>query len=222
MYSTFKHYIGVIFDTLFPHTCAGCGTSGTVLCRGCEGILETAHHAPHPWIHAPFSYHDKAIQKIVRVIKSRNHEPTFAWAAAHCHDSVIEITHEHALYSSPLRWILVPIPISRTRNRERGFNQALELARHIKNFSVKELLIKNESHKGSKQALTKNRNERLRNVKGSFGVKNFQGDTDAIGIILIDDVTTTGATLAGARKVLKKAGFKTIHAVAFAFQPLVG
>ncbi len=103
---------------------------------------------------------------------------------------------------------------------ERGFNQAFELANRIESFSVKELLFKNPTHTGTKQALTKNRSQRLKNVVGAFCVKKFSGNPAKFGVILVDDVTTTGATLSEARKTLRKAGFKTVHAVALAFQPL--
>jgi competence protein ComFC len=61
------------------------------------------------------------------------------------------------------------------------------------------------------QAQIHDRSHRLKNVVGSFALKN----SDMINgknIILIDDITTTGATLSEARKVLKKSGAKKIIA----------
>ena len=61
------------------------------------------------------------------------------------------------------------------------------------------------------QANIKNRNIRLKNLIGSFIVKNKE-EIKNRNIILIDDITTTGATLNEARKTLKKAGAKKIVA----------
>ena len=65
------------------------------------------------------------------------------------------------------------------------------------------------------QARIENRKERLKNIQGSFAVKNTANNINSIknkNIILIDDITTTGATLAEARKVLKQAGARKVIA----------
>jgi len=65
------------------------------------------------------------------------------------------------------------------------------------------------------QAQIENRQKRIKNIIGSFAVKN----KDIIknrNIILIDDVTTTGATLNEAKKVLREAGAKKIIAFTIA------
>jgi predicted amidophosphoribosyltransferase len=61
------------------------------------------------------------------------------------------------------------------------------------------------------QAHIENRTERLKNIIGSFGVKNISIIKNR-NIILIDDITTTGATLAEAKKTLKQSGAKKIIA----------
>jgi competence protein ComFC len=115
--------------------------------------------------------------------------------------------------------ILIPIPLSRERFRERSYNQTELICEELIRLDTsprahqlnleKNILIKkiDTPH----QAQIHDRSHRLKNVVGSFTLKN----SDMINgknIILIDDITTTGATLSEARKVLKKAGAKKIIA----------
>ncbi len=60
------------------------------------------------------------------------------------------------------------------------------------------------------QSKTKSRKERLVNVKNSFVVRKAE-KIKGKNIIIFDDVTTTGATLKEAKKVLKKAGAKKVY-----------
>ena len=132
---------------------------------------------------------------------------------------------EHVRGNSSL---LVPIPLHRSKLNQRGYNQAELIARKIieldgnTNFTLeKNVLIKVTETK--RQAHIKNRNERLRNLSGSFGIKNQrenqaeymeQNEIPLKGknIILIDDITTTGATLTEAKKTLKNAGARKVIA----------
>ena len=110
--------------------------------------------------------------------------------------------------------ILINIPISTLKKMDRGYNQN---DRVIQSFIKqggsgfisweKNILIKTKDTKP--QSRTENRNERLENIKNSFGIKNpekIQGKN----ILLFDDVLTTGATLNEAKKVLMKAGAKKV------------
>ncbi|KKS56700.1 MAG: Competence protein F, partial [Candidatus Nomurabacteria bacterium GW2011_GWF1_42_40] len=73
----------------------------------------------------------------------------------------------------------------------------------------KDILIKPKDTKH--QAHIENRSERLKNIIGSFTVKNSE-IIKGRNIILIDDILTTGATLSEARKVLKRAGARKVIA----------
>ncbi len=113
--------------------------------------------------------------------------------------------------------ILVPIPLAQKRLRERGFNQALLICEKLtkQNTNLKQKNILWKQKKTPHQALIENRTERLKNIVGSFGVKN-PDKIKGKNVILIDDVTTTGATLSEARKVLREAGEKKIIAFTIA------
>ena len=111
--------------------------------------------------------------------------------------------------------VIIPIPLAKKRMHERGFNQSLLISKKISKLSSgnlileKDVLIKPKDTEH--QARIENRNERLKNIVGSFRVINEEKIKNR-NIILIDDVTTTGATLGEAKKVLKQAGARKVIA----------
>ncbi|MEH7651741.1 ComF family protein [Bacillus safensis] len=99
--------------------------------------------------------------------------------------------------------LLIPIPLSHERLKERGFNQSVVIASLI-GKPILQPLVKIHQSKQSK----KKKNERL-DQKGFFQIKQ----TDAIvqkDIILVDDIYTTGATIYDAARILKDAGAKSV------------
>ena len=106
-------------------------------------------------------------------------------------------------------YVVVPIPLHPAKEKTRGFNQALLLGKRFSEITgialYPELLKKIKDT--SPQARTASRAERILNMRNAFvadfeRTKAFQEKT----IILIDDVTTTGATLLDAARALSEAG----------------
>jgi competence protein ComFC len=113
---------------------------------------------------------------------------------------------------------LIPIPISKNRRRERGYNQCELIINEIirldseKRFLADyELLIR---EKDIEKQTHKNRSERISNTKHIFKVTK-RNNLDA-KIIIIDDVTTTGSTLKEARDELLKVGYTNVSALSIA------
>ncbi len=115
--------------------------------------------------------------------------------------------------------VLVPMPITPRRRRERGYNQCDllvdEMARldDANRFIVeKELLVRTQH---SSQQKLKDREERITGLKGLFSVlaNNYEKD---VRIIVIDDVITTGATLKEAIDALKASGFTDVCGLSLA------
>jgi len=113
---------------------------------------------------------------------------------------------------------LLPIPLAPKRLRERGYNQsevlAVALARHWRLPVVRDLLTR-VRETATQTALTPE--TRLANVAGAFS----PGHGPGVGrpwpsLVLVDDVFTTGATLAEAARALEQAGARTILGVTFA------
>ena len=116
--------------------------------------------------------------------------------------------------------LLVPIPISNKRRSERGWNQAEMLAERVAALDKENLfkylpgqlvkIIHTES-----QTRTGSRKERLENLKNSMEILS----TSVVAgkcVVVIDDVTTTGATFIEAERALTTAGAKNILCVAIA------
>jgi ComF family protein len=103
--------------------------------------------------------------------------------------------------------ILIPIPLSKIRQRERGYNQVTEVAKKIarnRNLEMNEKILKRIHHTTPQTELS--RKERLQNVIGVFEIDDRNSLSLKNGqLILIDDVVTTGATLEAARTALLKA-----------------
>ena len=101
--------------------------------------------------------------------------------------------------------LVVPMPLSATRLRERGFNQAFELARHLapRKTDVQTLLRSNDSA----HQVGASREERLGHVKDAFWVAPERVATvRGQRVVLVDDVMTTGASLYEAARALRAAG----------------
>ena len=134
------------------------------------------------------------------------------------HGKILEELSELTLMENFTNAILIPIPLSGKRYRERGYNQAELICRELEkldkksNFTLeKNILIKPKET--IHQAHIKDRRERLRNLSGSFAIKEQNKNIiKNRNIILIDDITTTGATLSEAKKILKKYGARKIIA----------
>lgn len=115
-------------------------------------------------------------------------------------------------------WIL-PIPLSRHRLRERGYNQAALLARQLARDRLQLDLLWRVQDTAAQASLT--RAQRLRNLRHSFAVNpGHLGLLKDRRVLLIDDVMTTGATLHTAAQVLRQAGgAREVHACVLARTP---
>ena len=115
-------------------------------------------------------------------------------------------------------WIL-PIPLSRHRLRERGYNQAALLARQLARDRLQLDLLWRVQDTAAQASLT--RAQRLRNLRHSFAVNpGHLGLLKDRRVLLVDDVMTTGATLHTAAQVLRQAGgAREVHACVLARTP---
>lgn len=112
-------------------------------------------------------------------------------------------------------YTLVPIPMPRIRKLLRGYNQSELMAQQLSTLlsvSVSTSILR-RIKTPLRQAVTKTKSERMKNQHGSFGIVDGAHPTH---IILIDDVTTTGATLEEARNILLKNGAQSVIAYTLA------
>lgn len=119
-------------------------------------------------------------------------------------------------------WVIIPIPLHRSRLNWRGFNQSKEIAKIISrqfNWPILDnILIRKK--KTAEQAEVKEKEKRQENLKDAFVLSSYAKATKGLPsiikiiegkkIILLDDVCTSGTTLEEAAKILKSAGAKKI------------
>ena len=163
-----------------------------------------------PTIHALFSYKDPLVRKLIRSIKKEKAVYIGNAVAELFYDEVLSLFEDSA-FDMDKKIFIVPIPISKKRFRERGFNQSAWISKILSQklgppFVYAPYLLR--KIKDTKKQALLHRRDRLRNPIGSFQAGNVvKGSL----VILLDDVITTGATVAEAKKVLRKAGIKRIE-----------
>lgn len=105
---------------------------------------------------------------------------------------------------------IIPVPLHRRRQRQRGYNQAELLARVIGRYFEVPVIPALERIKDTHPQFDLQREARSTNIKGAFKVL----DTKAVynkNVLLLDDIYTTGSTIGECSKVLKTAGARRIE-----------
>ena len=213
-------FLSTILNIIFPIKCVACGRSGSDLCVECLKDMPPAERESAEWIFPLYDYRHPPLKKALWLLKYKGKRRLANVFAEVLHSRILEELSDLSIMENFTSAILIPIPLSSGRYRERGFNQAGLICKELikldnnENYKLENnILIKPIDTKH--QAHIHNRRERLKNIIGSFAVK----DTDFIkgrNIILIDDITTTGATLTEAKKILKRAGARKIIAFTIA------
>jgi ComF family protein len=107
---------------------------------------------------------------------------------------------------------VVPVPLHWRREYQRGFNQARAIARHV-GLPVIDALVRRRSTRPQVELAS---DRRRANVEGAFGLRaQYFRTSDVLGyrVVLIDDVSTTGATLDACARVLKEGGASQVYAL---------
>jgi ComF family protein len=221
---------GIALDLLFPRWCVGCGREGDFICPSCLKSLPRIKPPLCPrcgqpqgsdalcpncadWqaeidgIRAPFRFEGTMRQAILE-LKYRNLRALAGLLARLLYDY---------LSTNPLPGeVLVPVPLHGKRLRERGYNQSRLLARELSLLSdiplVDDCLIR-QRH-SSPQARTPNVDERRSNVADAFACRDHRLKNKRV--LLIDDVSTSGATLDACARALKASGAASVWGLALA------
>ena len=215
---SFNTILGNALDLVFPAKCIGCDKSGTELCRICLSDAPPAERESAKWIFPIYDYRHPLIKKSLWLLKYSGKKRLAKIFAENIYSHMVEELSELNVMENFNSPILIPIPLSRGRYHERGFNQAQliceEIIRLDSSFTLaKNILIKIKETEH--QARIKDRTVRLKNLAGSFAIKNPKENAEFLkgkNIILIDDITTTGATLNEARRTLRVSGVRKVIA----------
>jgi len=169
------------------------------VCRGCRRL------SPHlNWVRAPFAY------------------------AGAARTAVLNLKFRSGRYLAPLMgnllgaWltgaevdVIVPVPLSPRRLRERGFSQALLLGEHVSSALHVPIAtdVLTRIDRPSQHTLTASK--RLGNLAGAFTCQEPDQVRNA-RVLLVDDVVTTGATASACADTLAAAGARHVSVLAFA------
>jgi ComF family protein len=220
---------GAALNLLFPHKCLGCGREGELVCTACRCSLPAMSYAlcprcgrpqltgvlcpeciVRPWhidgIRAPFKFEGLA-RECVHQLKYKN----LRSLSAPLSRLLFEYFNTHPLPAE----VIVPVPLHPRRLNERGYNQSALLARGLSKLLGLPL---DEEHLARRkylqpQAKTASAAQRRENVERAFVCHPFSRQPR---VLLIDDVSTSGATLDACAHALKSAGASSVWGLVFA------
>ncbi len=218
-------------EILFPRRCVACGSrdlTGTVcdvcqecivpnqtlFCGACRARLpdgkKRCHHDFPYILGAATNYENPVIRKLIHALKFRRLRDAATPLADVLTDYVKRLPIDFRSF------YVLAVPLSDRRRRERGFNQSDSIAREFaKRYHIaraENILVRTRHTKP--QSEIEGVAERRKNMNGAFVVS--PGATAPPRIILLDDVTTSGATFLAAATALKAAGVRQIMALAVA------
>ena len=226
------HLQRAALDLLFPPYCIGCGKEGNYICgscardfpyiyapfcpicgrplnadNACPGCIAKDHAVDS--IRAPFLFNG-VIRQAIHEIKYHNLRSLAPHLALYLHEY---------LSQNPLPGdVLVPVPIHPQRLRERGYNQSALITRELGRLSdlpVVDVCLERLTYHAP-QARLSTALERLQNTAGAFTCRDRRLQNKRI--ILIDDVSTSGATMNACAAALKSAGAAEVRGLVLALE----
>ena len=221
---------GLARDLLFPQWCIGCGKEGDFVCSSCLRLLPRIMPPlcprcgkPQPsgilcpscvsWqaeidgIRSPFRF-DGIIRQAIHQLKYKNLRALAVPLAKFLQDYLI---------TNPVPGeVLVPVPLHQKRLRERGYNQSSLLAQELGkliNLPVADNCLIRQKH-APPQARSSSVDDRRSNVADAFACRDQRPKDKRV--LLIDDVSTSGATLDACAGALKAAGATSVWGLVLA------
>ncbi|MEO8581960.1 MAG: ComF family protein [Patescibacteria group bacterium] len=199
-------------DLLFPPLCVTCGSIGGYICLNCYEKMSFFDQPLVIDLPTPTLDELQACTKYAKTGSDFIHMYKFGCSYALA-PTIGEIMFEKM--ARPTVDFLVPVPLHRSRQRERGFNQAELLAKHLSKRW--EIPIVNALHrpKATTPQAQLDRAKRLTHLTDAFNISPNSSITGKT-IALIDDVTTTGTTLNECARILKNHQAKKVIGLVFA------
>jgi len=220
-----------MLDTLLsfiaPHRCCGCDKIGSLLCGHCNYNITSESkmvcivcHRPTTgnWLckscHMPYERvwvvgeREGVLQRLIGLYKFERAKSAYKTLG----DLLLAI-----LPDLPANTVVVPVPTTPSRIRERGYDHMLLIAKYVaKARGLKcQQLIYRQTNTKQRQATAK---QRASQAKQAFAVNG--PINDAIPYLLFDDVVTTGATIKYASQALRDAGAKYVWVAVVARQTM--
>ena len=170
------------------------------------------------WIHPLFHYKDNRVRAIIWELKYRENVFPLEHIGRLIYEEIIALISDIVLFDNDAQFLLIPIPITKERRIERGYNQSEFIAKSILENDLGRVLLYapqwfEKIKETPKQSRSESKQERISNLVGCFKAnQNVEGKY----VILIDDVVTTGSTLFEARATLLSSGVRDVFAFTIA------
>jgi ComF family protein len=196
---------------LAPTRCPGCDLllrpNEDFFCGACKPLIEETNRAFQPPAPTAAAYvFGGPLAEAIRRVKYNGRTDLVP--------ALSELLSAAALPYAGLVDIVMPMPLHPKRLRSRGFNQAVLLARPVSRKLGVRLDVRTlERVRDTPEQAGLSRSDRILNVKGAFRARSR---ANRERVLLIDDVRTTGATLASAAEALLEAGFVSVYSLTLA------
>ena|SRR5882672_174602 len=197
-------------DVLLVPRCAGCGEPGSWFCVLCRDQCEPVAHEGGLAIRAAGA-HVGPLRAAVRRLK-------YGGEAGLAQDLGALAAHELAcdLARGVTVDAVVPVPLHRSRAATRGYDQAFLLARAVAGRTGVPLRAALHRIRGGRPQVELDRAARAANIRGAFVAE--ASSLRGLRVALIDDVSTTGATLMDAAAAARAAGARAVRAYVVAVE----
>jgi len=220
-----REWLASALDVAYPPRCSGCGLRGRWVCEECLAStplfaeprcpLCSLPLGPVPcdcralpaevdtlWVAGPFD----------GWLRSAIHSYKFAGETARVAQFALLMAPAFGRY--PPGTVLAPVPLHPRRQRQRGYDQTLILAQAISKHTGHPVFTRLKKSRDTPHQVGLDRTERSENLRDAFEVA--PGTALPAHLVLIDDVSTTGATLTECAIALRNAGATTVSAAVIA------
>lgn len=227
-----------LLDFLFPKRCVRCRKIGSYICPQCftyisftDTIVCVVCQRPaiggitHPVCQTPFGV-DGVFPSLVYIGIVKKLVYTFKYPPylSDLRDCLTELFYEGLIQKEQFytcftnQSVFVPVPLHVSKLRKRGYNQAEKLAGGLASKFEIPVIDCLARVKNTKTQIGLTKEERQENLKDAFALKKefFQQMKTVKQVYLVDDVSTSGATLRECAKILKKNGVKYVWGVTLA------
>ena len=201
-----------ILSLIFPQLCIGCGKFNTLLCENC---YEKINFYP---LTVELEIKDWSLEEII--VMAQYEGVTKKLIAALKYQGVKDVSKTLAdmIYlatSLPPIEAIAAVPLHSKRQRQRGFNQATEIALGLSRITqIPFVQLLQRTKHSQPQAKVSDKKKRLVHLDNTFAINQTTPDLESV--LIVDDVITTGTTLNKCAQVLKQAGIKKIYGLVVA------